>query len=326
LTPAVHLFPADRSACGYFRIQLPGFLYAESQDLQTLVYTRTKQIREYPEDCSDLFLTQRGLDPHIFSYFTRLKDHRPKIRIVHDMDDLLWAPHKSSPFKVSKVMIASLEKMFRLSDRAVVSTEPLRQKLIKRWNIDPVVLPNYLPEHFFIPMSEECIQTSDKPRKLRVLWHGGVTHADDLAQIRPAIERTYKTVDWIFFGAEMEGLEGKYTHIPGVRFEDYYQKLVEIKADIGVAPLIPSPFNECKSNLKLLEYGALGLATIASDIYPYKNSGAAMVGPDGWVKAIRHLVYDPAALAANKSASRAYAQKFIAQQNLSRILSTYDGL
>lgn len=40
---------------------------------------------------------------------------------------------------------------------------------------------------------------------------------------------------------------------------------------LAVAPLIDSPFNRCKSNLKILEAGAKGLPIICSKVLPYYN-------------------------------------------------------
>jgi glycosyltransferase involved in cell wall biosynthesis len=42
--------------------------------------------------------------------------------------------------------------------------------------------------------------------------------------------------------------------------------------DVGLAPLLDVVFNRCKSNVKWLEYSAMGLATIATDLPPYSES------------------------------------------------------
>jgi len=42
--------------------------------------------------------------------------------------------------------------------------------------------------------------------------------------------------------------------------------------DVGIAPLRDTNFNRAKSNLRWLEYSALSLPTVASEVYPFKNS------------------------------------------------------
>jgi hypothetical protein len=48
---------------------------------------------------------------------------------------------------------------------------------------------------------------------------------------------------------------------------------------VGVAPLLDSPFNRAKSSIKAMDYAALGLAVLASDVPAYHGSLAD--GPAG---------------------------------------------
>ena len=49
--------------------------------------------------------------------------------------------------------------------------------------------------------------------------------------------------------------------------------------DVGLAPLADTAFNRCKSAIKTLDYAALGLAVVASDVAAYRGSLAD--GPGG---------------------------------------------
>lgn len=71
--------------------------------------------------------------------------------------------------------------------------------------------------------------------------------------------------------------------------------------DICLAPLVQHTFNECKSELKLIETGMMGKALIASDMYVYNElldhgKTAMMVDPKKnhklWYKYIKQLVLD----------------------------------
>lgn len=50
---------------------------------------------------------------------------------------------------------------------------------------------------------------------------------------------------------------------------EYPAYLAETPWNIGIAPLIDSPFNECKSHIKWMEYSSYKIPVVASRIYPY---------------------------------------------------------
>lgn len=78
----------------------------------------------------------------------------------------------------------------------------------------------------------------------------------------------------------------------------YPNELFSWGIDIGVAPLRDNNFNRAKSNLRWLEYSALKVPTICSNIYPFKNSvkdgedGLVCESEQEWFNALRSLVVD----------------------------------
>jgi glycosyltransferase involved in cell wall biosynthesis len=82
--------------------------------------------------------------------------------------------------------------------------------------------------------------------------------------------------------------------------EAYPQKLASLNLDLALAPLELHPFNESKSNLRLLEYGILGWPVIATDIYPYQTNNPPILrvsnDPEIWLQTIRTLLEDTNAL------------------------------
>lgn len=84
----------------------------------------------------------------------------------------------------------------------------------------------------------------------------------------------------------------------------WYALLEKSAIDIALAPLEPIAFNDSKSFVKLLEYGMLGLPTIASAFGPYMQYGveAFHMGekplrlaetPDDWADHLRALIESP---------------------------------
>jgi hypothetical protein len=58
---------------------------------------------------------------------------------------------------------------------------------------------------------------------------------------------------------------------PYTPLAEYPARLAALNLDIAVAPLAQTPFNQAKSNLRLLEYGVLGIPVVCTDIDPYRE-------------------------------------------------------
>lgn len=63
-----------------------------------------------------------------------------------------------------------------------------------------------------------------------------------------------------------------------VEIRDYAEWLMSKKLDIGLAPLADTRFNRCKSNLKYLEFGAMGVPAVYADAEAYKDVQHGVTG------------------------------------------------
>jgi hypothetical protein len=135
--------------------------------------------------------------------------------------------------------------------------------------------------------------------KPRVGWAGAEQHHGDLEWLEPVVRALADEVEWVFMGMCPDNLRRHIAefHEP-VSFDQYPDKLASLDLDLAIAPLEMHPFNECKSDLRILEYGALGWPVVATDIYPYQGKPVTCVPnePDQWVAAIRERIYDLDAL------------------------------
>lgn len=93
----------------------------------------------------------------------------------------------------------------------------------------------------------------------------------------------------------------------------YYQVLAAERLHVGLAPLVDDAFNRAKSWLKALEYGALGIPTIASSVGPYRDyaqqagADAILLARDAadWEAALETLIESRAERAQLRRANRA---------------------
>ncbi|PKO33488.1 MAG: hypothetical protein CVU34_13150 [Betaproteobacteria bacterium HGW-Betaproteobacteria-7] len=211
---------------------------------------------------------------------------------VYALDDLATEMPLSSSLRSNTSANARTRLKYALArcDRMVVSTEFLAETY-RHLIGDIRVVPNRLERDVW-----SGLQTAKREGgKPRIGWAGGTTHLGDLRILLDVIAATRDEADWVFFGMcpdEIRPLIAEFH--PGVKFEDYPGKLASLDLDIAVAPLEMNRFNQAKSNLRLLEYGMLGLPVVCTDIDPYRNSPACQVNNEtnAWIGAIRERIHD----------------------------------
>ena len=87
------------------------------------------------------------------------------------------------------------------------------------------------------------------------------------------IRKTIDVYEWHLMGAlpiELRSVKDKIKFHAWENIFNYPRKMKSIEPDICIAPLRDNVFNNCKSNIKSLEYAAAGSAAVYSDVNPYK--------------------------------------------------------
>jgi O-antigen biosynthesis protein len=288
----VLVYPADREGCGEYRIIAPsrallksGFIHAH----ETMrLYTPPEIARMAP----DSIVFQRQLELAQIDVIERVKQTSKAMRIF-ELDDLITnLPQKSAHRAAIAPDIAQrLKRALRLCDRLVVSTAPM-ERAYRRMCAETVIVPNRLEKSRWLGLAPGR-RAAGKPR---VGWAGAVGHTGDLALIASVVEATAKEVDWIFFGMCPDALRPFVAEYhPWVLLYDYAAKLASLELDLAVAPLEHHPFNEAKSNLRLLEYGILGYPVVCTDILPYRGDLPVTRVSNrhaDWVRTIRDMAAD----------------------------------
>lgn len=265
--------------------------------------TRPILISEYARIAPDTVIFQAAVNDTQLSQLERLAEILPEIFRVYTIDDLLTnVPEQSPAHKELKRHFydvkTRLRKALRFSNRLIVSTQPLAD-LCADMIEDIRIIPNRLPRDPWLSLTS----LREQGTKPRVGWAGAQQHQGDLAIMNEVVKATADEVDWIFMGMcpeEIKPYVHEYHHF--VPIDEYPAKLASLNLDLAIAPLEVHPFNEAKSNLRLLEYGVLGWPVLCTDIYPYQTNNAPVArvrnDVESWVTAIRQLLADKPALAA----------------------------
>lgn len=314
--------PINYFGCGYYRVLIPlrNMEMRESGIKSRILRTSAlNQIsnEEYPQlmefvDGVDILLVQRRTGSH-WEHFVENMQRKGK-RIVYELDDSYEGIPPENLKLNSKYMChhetrSSVAKMCRMADIVTVSTPELAEWTSKFCSKDKIrVLKNTLDFTMW-----PAPHYGEKPEKdpLIVGFAGAESHRSDLPELGASLEilnRKYNVYDktsvlFSFMGFMLEDFWKLSPHVgfsEGVPFLDYPTKLATRKFDVGLAPLKPCFFNQCKSELRYLENAALGVPIVATDIAPFRRA----ITPDRgilvknksskWANAIDSLLQDKA--------------------------------
>ncbi len=113
---------------------------------------------------------------------------------------------------------------------------------------------------------------------LTIGWGGSPGHFADWYQLAPRLQSwldnrpdVHLAVMNAEFARDFLRLPPeRYRFVPFGSLEDYFRFLDSL--DIGLAPLLPSDYNRCRSDVKFLEYASRGVAGIYADLEPYREA------------------------------------------------------
>lgn len=193
------------------------------------------QINKKPNKDSVLF----------FNRLTRFTEHK---KFILDLDDYWHLPYGN----IFKEGWDRAENPFRIMQNiknalaVLVTNEQLADK-VKEFNKNVHIVPNALP-------FDSGQFTKTVPDFKRMVFAGGLSHSEDIKMLHG--------LNVEYYG----GLQGSKSFPLGRYMDAYNEK------GISLVPLIGNDFNACKSNLKVLEAGAKGIAVMCSDVLPYANA------------------------------------------------------
>ncbi|MGE7956801.1 glycosyltransferase [Pseudomonas sp. NPDC089530] len=292
--PLVLGLPVTRTAVGHYRVTAPlAALEAEGRLLGRFAYESPSSV-EIERLSPDSIILQCRYSGGAVSDIQRMKKYSNALRVFELDDYVINAPKKNTHARNTPV---NTEEMLRqsiaLCDRVVVTTQPLADAL-SSMHSDIRIVPNMLPVDPWGSLTSRR-GTSSKPR---VGWGGGTSHTGDLEIIVDVVRELAHEVEWVFFGMCPDELR-PYVHEfhSVISLQAYPFKLASLNLDLALAPLEFHIFNDCKSNLRLLEYGACGYPVICTDTEAYRGylpcTKVVSNSTREWIDAIRMHLADP---------------------------------
>lgn len=184
-------------------------------------------------------------------------------KVVFDIDDLVFLKNIKHENKFLAILKGKNKPIYMMKHaHHVISCTPYLDQIAKKYNAHTTDISSTINTDTYIP-----VNTYDNDDELIIGWSGSHTTSQYLYLLKDVLLELQKTISF-----KLLVMGDANFYIPGLKMEavawtEEYEISYLQKMDIGVYPL---PQNEewvlGKSGLKALQYMALGIPTIASNV------------------------------------------------------------
>lgn len=268
--------------CSYIRLLIP-LAHPKNEGQFEITYGV-----DFDEGVSDIYIVERLWKPDITLQIAEnlvQKIRRSNKLLIYSIDDnLLDLNHLNDNSLSPSVEQKNIVRFFaREADGLLVSTDELKSRLV-HLNDKIAVVGNAIDERLF---RKQDIRIPEKESNIKVIGYMGThSHDADLMMILQALRGILKkyrnsvkleligvlanaSILKLFNGLPVEILDVNGNH----EYTSFIQWMREnVHWDLAIAPLENNSFTRCKSDLKFLDYSALGIPGIYSKTLPYEGS------------------------------------------------------
>jgi len=245
--------------------------------------------------------------PHleIFKHFANSIRRQTNTPLIYEIDDLLTEiPVWNFAHEYYKENIENIKEMMKIADGMTVSTSKLKE-VYSEYNSNIEVIPNHLPKFIWGNIYPKH-DNEPNIKRPRIMWAGsqnhfaqkhmkGVKGGDFGSKLMDFIRKTVNDYQWIFSGShplELSDIKDKLEIYGWKNVFEYPKHFRSLEPDICIAPLEKGLFNDCKSNIKMLEFTAVGAPGIYSNAYPYRKATLQSDTDDEMISMIETLAKD----------------------------------
>lgn len=251
---------------------------------------RLKQLIQNPD--GDLIWIYAELFPYLPAAFERLAFRSGK-PVVYDFDDAFFHPYdNSSRSWVRRLLNGKLEPLLSGAAACCCGNRYL-QEYAREFCDNSVVLPTVVDTSIYRPAPPES-----RGGELVIGWIGSPSAWVTVRPLIPLLRQlcAERQVRVSVVGA---GVAAEADLFPGLDLVDWSEatEVAEVqKMDIGIMPLMDTPFQRGKSGYKLIQYMACGLPVVAApvgvnaEIVLHERTGILATSQEEWRVALETLI------------------------------------
>lgn len=223
--------------------------------------------------------------------------------LVVDVDDAFVAMDDHPEAALYRPLNAVIERAIAASAETWFSTPELA-RLYGHVAHRHAIMPNMLDPRIWRDWRHARPEPFAR-NAVRMLYMGTNTHGPDFALIRPALDRLAAErpgqfeLTLIGVSPDIENATWLYRQSPPAEMIPYARFVRWLRAqgpyDVGLAPLADTVFNRAKSDIKLLDYSALGVLPVVQDCPAYRidpGADAIALHATDWFETLRGILDD----------------------------------
>ncbi len=292
------------SSSAYIRLIMPLTSPAISSNVCVTTFGSVEDFKQAEGSEFDIVIVSRTAIPSIAEANSLIDVmSSSSIPLVIDIDDGFHLIDNQHPeFEKYSLANEALSCLQNFASEIWCATNPLAQSIEDHGYQNATTIENSVDPRLW--RDDVClINELDKSSKLNILYMGSRTHQGDLEFLVSVLDELElsrpNTFQLTVIGIAPELPERLWLKIRTPEEEDTeyprFARWMSRQAgqyDVGVAPLLQSKFNDLKSDLKVLEYTALGLQTLASNSVSYAQSPLTTLcdSKDDWLSALKSLI------------------------------------
>lgn len=310
----------NKSGSNYYRLEMPFQHLAQTTDIE---YARCNTLNGMPTEVLQQF--KAVVFSREFEHYNDIKNiklisdqlKQIGVKIILDIDDYwqLSAFHVLNQqyrmFKIPEKIVESI----KYADLVTTTNTQLAER-ISKINHNVEVLPNAIYTEIYPQFQPNYVPFN----KYRIGYMGGVCHWEDVVLMQDGFKQLHadkelqgKFTVKLFGYNDVSPEYGRFEQVftdrgRGKDYERVYATDVYNYAlgynhlEAVIVPLNDNTFNNCKSELKMIEAGFMNKACIVSDVKPYTDlikNGVNCIAIDknknhkDWYKAMRKLINEP---------------------------------
>lgn len=241
---------------------------------------------------SDIVWIYVELFPYIPALIERMATLRK--RVIYDMDDAFFHRYDDSANSLVRGLLGG--KHAQLLSHAAASTcgNQYLRDYAAQYCANSMILPTVVDTDVYRPVDKRA------GKRVAIGWIGSPTTWPNVRPLLPLLRELCAggevSVRVVGAGAAATG-----DHFPGLELVDWSEstEVAEVqRMDIGIMPLVDSPFERGKSGYKLIQYMACGLPAVASPVGVNRTivadgtNGFLATSEAEWRNALARLIAD----------------------------------
>jgi tetratricopeptide (TPR) repeat protein len=272
----VQLVLIDETGDSYYRMRWPGKALSEqAPNWRVISLDATAQERFEWAERADLLILFQSHDLDLLPLIE--KRRAAGKRTIAEYNDNFYDPPVSAPvFEAwsNPVLWQTYERLMTAADAVVVTGPGLKNLFSFKTSRAIHEIRNYLPDST-LPDFESM--WPDISKEIRIGWGGSQGHMADLFAFLPVLRQLLAEFPKLKLSIMGNDSIPNYLDIPHDRFQftpwgsmrQYYQFLEKIH--FGFIPLLDTPYNRCRSDIKAVEMASRAVLPIVPELLPYRE-------------------------------------------------------